>query len=616
VTALAAARHETALAQSGIQHVRTAGEALKAIQQGSLDAAHAARAESEFTAAYNDFSQLQQDMGRIPGGTFVPILGGKLDSAARLLPLAIDASRAGMLGSDALGVLVTGLSDPLNSKSPGITQKDLTAIGADLAQITALFNADVTRLNQLQPSDLQLDPRLAPALAQFRTALPALRQALADAQAAIQLAPALIGVGKPSNYLVELLDSTELRPGGGFIGNYGILTLSGGRLDSLHVTDVDLLDRPFEFAGNVIPYPDAYKWFTTAPAWSLRDSNLDADFPTSARNGEQTYHIEGGNVDVQGVIAVTPWVIQQALGITGPITLPEFGETVTAKNLVDRIHFHQLGPGHGSEYIPDPASLSSQRKKFTAILFQHFLDRVKQLMSTKRPQFVKLLMNAVHAKDVQIYLNAEAGENILRHNHIASTIDAPAGDGLFVVDANVIGSKSNNFIKNTLKDNVTIDATGNAVHQATLTYSWPNTPESANNNYGNKSLYVDYIRVYIPPKSVVKSQSGWEPHGTSTAFGRQVVAGKLYLDFGATATIQLTWTVPAAATKDASGWHYKELLQRPAGVTWATDLQFALPACARTGTTPAGLKAAGARVYKSQVALTADTTFSIDYGCS
>src|SRR5258707_1083912 len=82
----------------------------------------------------------------------------------------------------------------------------------------------------------------------------------------------------------------------------------------------------------------------------------------------------------------------------------------------------------------------------------------------------------------------------------------------------------------------------------------------------------------------------------SPALGGRVGAGTLSRAGGATATIHPPGPVPAAATKDASGWHYKELLQRPAGVTWATDLQFALPACARTGTTPAGLKAAGARV--------------------
>ena len=37
--------------------------------------------------------------------------------------------------------------------------------------------------------------------------------------------------------------------------------------------------------------------------WRFRDSNLDADFPTAAREGELEYTREGGNVPVQGVIA-------------------------------------------------------------------------------------------------------------------------------------------------------------------------------------------------------------------------------------------------------------------------------------------------------------------------
>ena len=52
---------------------------------------------------------------------------------------------------------------------------------------------------------------------------------------------------------LEVLDSTELRPGGGFIGNYGIATFSGGRLTAAHITDTYLLDKDNLTAGHTIP---------------------------------------------------------------------------------------------------------------------------------------------------------------------------------------------------------------------------------------------------------------------------------------------------------------------------------------------------------------------------
>src|SRR5207249_1192677 len=122
------------------------------------------------------------------------------------------------------------------------------------------------------------DPRISKLVAAFHQALPTLQEWLDSADKLLAVAPALLGIGAQANYLIEIQDTTELRPGGGFIGNYGIATFSGGRLQAARITDADLLDKPFEFAGNTIPYPPVYTWFDIGgSSWSFRDSNLDAD---------------------------------------------------------------------------------------------------------------------------------------------------------------------------------------------------------------------------------------------------------------------------------------------------------------------------------------------------
>src|SRR5207245_3199268 len=144
----------------------------------------------------------------------------------------------------------------------------------------------VQQANQLEAGDLQFDPHLAKLFTSFRKDVPTLQEWLDSAASLLTVAPALLGVGKPVNYLIEVLDSTELRPTGGFIGNYGIATFSGGRLTSARITDVVLLDHPYALTGQRIPYPPAYSWFPNYLAWdswSFRDSNLDAYFPTAAR---------------------------------------------------------------------------------------------------------------------------------------------------------------------------------------------------------------------------------------------------------------------------------------------------------------------------------------------
>ena len=605
-------------AHDGITHLEAGLTLLKGVTTGTASAQQMAEAKSNFTVAQADFTQLQGTAAQIPGvATNVPILGGKLSSALRLIPLAQTGAQAGILGSDALRILLADVQNPLSTSSKGITQADLDAVEHDLAQAGPLLQAATQQVAQLQPSDLALDPRLGPAVAQFARDLPKIQQALQDAQTFLQAAPLLLGVAQPTNYLVELLDSTELRPGGGFIGNIGIMTLSGGRLASLHVKDVDLLDRPFEFAGGFIPLPTQYQWFNLANNWSLRDSNLDADFPTDALNAERNYKLEGGSDQVQGVIAITPGLIQKALAITGPIYVPQFNETITASNLIDRIHYHQLGPGHGSEYIPDPASLSSMRKRFTAFLFDAFMARVKAIQATSRGQFVRLLLGALSSKDVQIYFNDQSAESVLSNLDIASTIAAPPnGDSVFVVDANVTGNKANNFITTQASDKVTLDASGTATHVTTLTYIWADTPESEANNYGVHGHYRDYLRVYVPPAAQLITQQGWTAQSGGKAFGREYFAGDLDMLFGGKATIILTWKVPGVALHTAGNqWTYSLLRQRQAGVLWALTEQVTLPSCATFESTSSNLKSTGGNVLSATAPLAADTTFTLSYSC-
>jgi hypothetical protein len=403
-----------------------------------------------------------------------------------------------------------------------------------------------------------------------------------------------------------------LRPGGGFIGNYGTATLAGGRLTSTHITDVYLLDDAFYNAGHTIPYPPAYRWFDLAKvSWSLRYSNLDADFPTAARYSEQIYTQEGGTVPVQGVIAITPTFIRHLLDITGPIVVPEYHKTVNSQNLVDLIHYYQLGPGRAGNDTPSPDGHSSVRKHFTELLAEHLLARVRQVSSSSLPKLLQLLMNSLRTKDIQLYLNPQAAEDLLHTYHLDSTIQPSVGDSLFVVDANISGSKANAFIINSLNDQVIIDQYGNSTHYTTLSYAW-----KMNGDVYGSSLYRDYVRVYGPPRSTLLTQSGWQPRGSSNAFGHSVWAGFFTLTYGQTRTITLTWTTPGAAQKDVKGWHYHYLIQRQAGAQWTLHLQVKLPSCTTIKNKQGGFQSYNHSSTTLDQPLDQDLNAEIDYTCA
>lgn len=601
------------LVQSGIGHLQTAEKLLAALPSHPLNGQNIEQARREFTAAQADFVQVDQGLRALPGIIqHISNYGTKLRAALEMLPLAIEISQAGNTGCDLLHLVFVRLHDPFGASTQGLSAANVTTISLEIQQIKSIFYRAVDQIGHLSPDATQLDPRVSKLLSAFHTYQPLLLSAFDDADKLLVVLPTLLGLGKPAHYLIEILDSTELRPGGGFIGNYGILTLVNARVGNAYITDVDLLDRPFEASGGVIPYPATYSWFDIAPdSWSLRDANLDADFPTVARYSEQNYRLEGGRDTLQGVIAITPALIQHILEITGPIAVPEYHETITADNLISRIHYHQLAASEGLDTIPAPDGHSSQRKRFTELLSEHLLARIHQAIGSDVTKLASLAFTSLHTKDLQIYLNTSVAESFLQRFHLDASLQAPSrGDSLFVVDANIGGSKANSFIINTLEDRVTIDAQGNAIHHTTINYAWT-IPGPV---YGS-SLYHDYVRVYVPPGSILYRQEGWDARGTSKAFGRAVWAGFFMLGFGQTRSITLLWMTPKVALHDAHGWHYQYLLQRQAGTQWTIHLQVTPSVCKHLTQISGGSVTDHSSITVPIQTVSGDINTTLDYTC-
>lgn len=597
-------------AQTGTQHLRNAETLLKTVPEHPFDGQTATRAQQEFSSALSSFTGLNTTLATLPGAvSWFPSIAAPLHAASHLVPLAISGSQAGVSGCQLLTLLINTFHN-LSSAQGELKAADIQRITWQFQLFSRTLDKMAEQFRQVQPSDLQLEAHLGAQFATLRQQLPTIQHLLTLAGQFLSITPALLGVSAPAHYLLEILDSTEIRPGGGFVGNYGIVTFAGGHLVSAPITDTTLLDRPFETSGGTIPFPSAYSWFDLAPTWSLRDSNLDADFPTAARYAEQNYQKEGGKGTFQGVIAITPVLIQQVLEITGPISVPEYKQTVTAQNLISLIHYYQLVDDKGNLDVPSSDGYSSERKHFTALLAKHLLDRLHSILPTTLPRFVQLLQNAIQTKDIQVYFNASQAEQMLHSYQWDASIQSVPGDGLFIVDANIAASKANPLITSSLKDQVTLDAQGNATHQTTISYAWA----TSGSTYGN-ALYRDYVRVYVAPGSTLLAQHGWQPRGVNTAFGHVVWAGFFTLTAGQKLTVTLRWVAHTVAKKVLSAWSYHYLIQRQAGTKWTFDLQVNLPSCATISQVEGGLITHTKQSASITHSLDANTYLGVKYSC-
>ncbi|HYU76085.1 MAG TPA: hypothetical protein VEL31_25720, partial [Ktedonobacteraceae bacterium] len=264
---------DLSLAQAGMQDLQKAQALITIWLHRPFDAQPIRQAKQECASALKTFELLNGDLQSLPGfARQVPVYGARLSAALHVVTLAIALSQAGVAGSEILNTLITRLQNPVTRQGQGITLSDLAIVTQDVKELRSAFVLASHEANQLQPADVRFDPRVSKLVDTLHKDAPVIQGWLDAIEKFLPVAPALFGVGTSANYLIEVLDSSELRPAGGFIGNYGTATFAGGRLTAARITDVDLLDKPFEAVGHIIPYPPGYSWFDLVPSsWSFRD---------------------------------------------------------------------------------------------------------------------------------------------------------------------------------------------------------------------------------------------------------------------------------------------------------------------------------------------------------
>jgi len=313
-------------------------------------------------------------------------------------------------------------------------------------------------------------------------------------------------VGGARHYLVQTLDKAELRPSGGFTGNFGLLTITNGKLDPFALKNINDID----YNGNGYIYgrrpPDQYAWWPFTD-WGLRDSNLSADFPTTAKINIDIFKNEGGG-DVDGVIQFTTTAVAHVLRVTGPITIPQFNETVTADNLEDKIHFYEEDPRGidiQTRLFPNAPKFSI-RKQFTFLVTQLLQDKVKHLPMNELLPLARQIFDDMKAKELQMYFKDAQIEDQLLKMNAGGAVDTRSGvDGFLMVQANVAVSKATPYIQIKQNDDVTLDDKGGATHRATITFF--NNPTGPIYGY---STYRDYVRIYVPPQAQLKRAMGFD----------------------------------------------------------------------------------------------------------
>ncbi|HTK08410.1 MAG TPA: DUF4012 domain-containing protein [Ktedonobacteraceae bacterium] len=513
-------------ARSGIQHllnIRTIFLGGSNHASGLLDASKLNQAHQQFSAAHSDFLQLRDDLNQdMTVGALAAFLPKQIATARALSQIGVDVTDMGQnLVSTALVLAPTIRSNPLANSStnsgPLITQAMLDRLDQSIVYILPLLNDVAVQSHNLSLDTLPLSSNQRDEFNQLVQFLPTAQADLTMAHNLMGALGWILGVGQPRHFLVQTMDRAELRPTGGFTGQYGELDINGGRLAPLTLKDIGALEdfnpnSPVQ--GNLAP--SAYRSWWPFANWGLRDSNLSADFPTSARMAMNLYKLEL-NQQVDGVVYFSPFLISRMLQVIGPLQITKYQDTVTAQNLEERLHYYQLDNAGIRKikllnHTPD-APDSDVRKLFTAEVARVLMDHLRHAPPDELITLAGEMLHDLQTKDLQIYVDNPQIQNLLAKYNSSSQIDTFAKhDGFMVVQANVNATKASQYTNTILHDTVTLDANGGATHllQIRLVYN------QGGPVYGMDTLR-DYVRVYVPEKSKLLWGDGFEAPGFNAA---------------------------------------------------------------------------------------------------
>ncbi len=324
---------------------------------------------------------------------------------------------------------------------------------------------------------------------QIETLFPEVSRSLSQAKEMSALLPKVLLVQERKTYLVLFQNNMELRPTGGFIGSFGLLTIEGGKLLDFEIHDVYFADG--QLKGHVEP-PAELKRFLGEAGWYLRDSNWSPDFPTSARRAEWFLDKEIGR-KVDGVVGVDLFVLERILEATGDLYLSDYDETVNASNFFERAEYHSE-----AGFFPGSTQKQDYLGKVAAALFE-------DLKTTELKDLTKIgfaLLTSLEEKDILVYLDDEEMNNLMtRFNWDGGIKGANCRletedcfkDYLYLNEANVGINKANYFISREIEQAVVIDAEGKVKSRLVINYQ-NNSPHDV----FPAGDYRNYLRVLLP----------------------------------------------------------------------------------------------------------------------
>jgi hypothetical protein len=359
--------------------------------------------------------------------------------------------------------------------------------------------------------------------------------------------------GVTRTYMVMLQNNYELRPGGGFLGQYAVIKVKDGEILSTFVEDANLLDQRI-VAKITPPYP--LTRMLQLKKWKFRDSNFSPDFATNADKAQYFYRLAGGREQFDGVVAVNANVFDHILDITGPIEIAGYG-TYTSADASLKLEEHVEKAYLGDDV---PAELKQNRKSVMKKIAAEIISRISTLNNV--PKMATFAQTELRDKNIMLWFKDPELQALVSKVHWDGAVAKDwNNDYLMVVDANLGALKSDYYVKRSL--DYSVDFTAGPKPVATLVYKYNHT---ATHGDWRTSDYHSYTRVLAPAGSKYIDGSRVKTGGVSTQevaeFNKTMFGYKVDAVMNQELETSIKYELPDTVKADG----YQLLIQKQSGI--------------------------------------------------
>jgi len=367
---------------------------------------------------------------------------------------------------------------------------------AEKSQIDQIFNRLENNLDKISGNLEVLNqklPQFPPLTTQLKNKTNTALDYLLKIKQYLPYLPDLLAKNAEKKYLLLFANNRELRPGGGFIGSYGIVKFKDYTLEDFQVYDV--YDADGQLNAHIEP-PRAIRDYLHQPHWFLRDSAFSPDFLENYAQAKFFLEKEMQQTDFSGAALLTTNTIENILEAFGEIYLPDFQEKVNSKNFYLKAQTYAE-----KNFFPG----SIQKKSFLGSLSRQILLKIEDVslknlaLQTKKSLDEKQLVIFSDNQSLQEVLDASYWSGRLIKPQCVTASENCIVDFLFPIDANLGVNKANYYIYRSINLKTNINQEGVISH--VLDVQFKNESQSDVFPGGH---YDNYFQIYLPQDTQIK----------------------------------------------------------------------------------------------------------------